>query len=156
MGERKVRKSIKLFTELSEQDPKNPNYHYYLGLAYDKVKKDPSVGFLKAFELDSMHLKSIYRLAKFYDDIDVKDSASIFIDKGLKINPESINFNQLKAKDAYYNKDYEVSLTHLERLDTVLNFKTLFTYKLFGLIYLKLEDYKQAENLFFKSKRERL
>jgi len=152
MGERKVRKAIKLFTELSKQDPKNPNYHYYLGLAYDKVKKDPSVGFLKAFELDSLHLKSVYQLAKFYREVDIKDSTTLFIDKGLKINPKSINFNQLKAKDAYYNKEYDVSLAHLEKLDTVLNFKTLFTYKLFGLIYLKLENYKQAETYFLKAK----
>jgi len=149
MGERKVKQAIKLFTELSEQDPKNPNYHYYLGLAYDKIKKDPSVGFLKAFELDSMHLKSIYRLAKFYQAIDVRDSTRLFIDKGLKINPESINFNQLKAKDAFYKKKFKTVLKHLDKLDT-LGFKTLFTYKMYGLTYMKLKDFENAKTYFFK------
>ncbi len=151
MGERQVKKAIHLFAELSGQDPKNPNYHYYLGLAYDKVKKDPSIGFLKAFELDSTHLKSMYRLAKFYRAIDVRDSASLFIDKGLEINPESINFNQLKAKDAFYKKEYDVALKHLDKLDT-LGFKTLFTYKMYGLTYLKLEDFENAETYFLKAK----
>ncbi len=151
MGERKVKKAIQLFTELSEQDPENPNYHYHLGLAYDKVKKDPSVGFLQAFELDSMHLKSIYRLAKFYRALNIRDSASLFIDKGLKINPESINFNQLKAKDAFYKKEYKVALKHLDKLDT-LGYKTLFTYKMYGFTYLKLEDFKNAETYFLKAK----
>ncbi len=98
-----------------------------------------------------MHLKSIYRLAKFYRAIDVKDSASLFINKGLKINPESINFNQLKAKDAYFKKDYKVALKHLDKLDT-LGFKTLFTYKMYGLTYIKLEDFENAKLYFLKAK----
>lgn len=152
MGEHKVKDAVLLFKELIEQDPTNPNYHYYLGLAYDKLKKDSTIGYLKAFKLDSMHLKSIYQLAKFYEDVDIKDSTTLFIDKGLEINPESINFNQLKAKDTYYNKQYEATLTYLQKLDTVLDFKTVFTYKLLGLTYLKLEDYKQAETYFLKAK----
>ena len=152
MSEQKVKKAVQLFKELIQQDPTNPNYHYHLGLAYDKLKKDSTIGYLKAFKLDSMHLKSIYQLAKFYREIDVKDSTTLFIDKGLEINPKSINFNQLKAKDAYYNKDYKTAITHLEKLDTVLGFKTFFTYQLFGLSYLKLEDYKPAETYFLKAK----
>ncbi len=152
MNEHKVKKAVKLFKELIQQDPTNPNYHYYLGLAYDKLNKDSTVGYLKAFKLDSMHLKSIYQLAKFYEDLDIKDSTTLFIDKGLEINPKSINFNQLKAKDAYYNKEYKTALIHLEKLDTVLGYKTIFTYKLFGLTYLKLEDFKQAETYFLKAK----
>jgi tetratricopeptide (TPR) repeat protein len=154
MSERKVKEAVVLFKELIEQDPTNPNYHYHLGLAYDKLKKDSTIGYLKAFKLDSLHLKSIYQLAKFYREVDVKDSTTLFIDKGLEINPKSLNFNQLKAKDAFYNKEYKTTLVYLSKLDTVLNLKTLFTYKLFGLTYLKLEDYKQAEIYFLKAKEE--
>ncbi len=152
MNESKVKKAVDLFKELIQQDSTNPNYHYHLGLAYDKLKKDSTIGYLKAVELDSMHLKSIYQLAKFYREVDVKDSTTLFIDKGLEINPKSINFNQLKAKDAYFNKDYKVALIHLEKLDTILNYKTFFTYALFGLTYLKLEDYTQAETYLLKAK----
>lgn len=67
----------------------------------------------------------------------------------MRINPKSINFNQLKAKEAYGKKDYQTALIYLKKLED-LQFKTIFTYKLFGLTYMKLEDYDNAEKYFKK------
>lgn len=156
ISERKVKKGIELLEELSKQDKTNPNYLYQLGVAYEKLGKkeffNSMNSFLNAYRIDSLHLKSIYKLAKFYRDLKFKDSTTLFINKGLTINPKSINFNQLKAQDAFLNKDFETSLKHLKRLED-LGFKTKFTNELYGLVYLNLEDYKKAEGYFLKAQR---
>ncbi len=151
MSERKVKKAIELFNELSNKDSLNPNYPYQLGIAYEKLGKsgfaNSANSFLKAYKIDSLHLKSIYNLAKFYRKLKFKDSTTLFIDKGLKINPKSINFNQLKANDAFLNKEFDTALAYLKKLED-LNFKTMFTYKMYGLIYLNMKNYKKAEEYF--------
>ena len=156
ISERKIERGIKLLEELGEEDKANPNYFYQLGIAYEKLGRKgfhKSINsFLKAYKVDSLHLRSIYNLAKFYRKLKFKDSTSLFIDKGLKINPKSINFNQLKAQDAFLNKNFETSLIHLKKLED-LGFKTKFTSKLYGLVYLNMKDYKNAEIHFKKAKK---
>jgi len=156
MSERKVNRGIKLLKALSKKDSLNPNYQYQLGVAYQKLGQngafDSANSFLKAYKIDSLHLKSIYNLAKFYRKLNFKDSTTFFIDRGLKINPKSINFNQLKAKDAFYKKEFDTTLAYLKRLED-LNFKTMFTYKLYGLTYLNMKDFTTAEIYFKKAKK---
>ena len=151
MSEKKVEKAIELFNELSEIDSLNANYQYQLGIAYEKLGQSGFTNsvnsFLKAYNIDSLHLKSIYNLAKFYRKIKFKDSATLFIDKGLNINPKSINFNQLKANDAFLNKEFDTTLVYLKKLED-LNFKTMFTYKMYGLTYLNMMNYQKAEEYF--------
>lgn len=151
MSEKKVEKAIELFNELSKKDSLNPNYQYQLGIAYEKLGKpgfaNSANGFLKAYKIDSLHLKSIYNLAKFYRKLKFKDSATFFIDKGLKINQKSINFNQLKANDAFLNKEFDTALVYLKKLED-LNFKTLFTYKMYGLTYLNMKNFEKAKEYF--------
>jgi len=151
VSEKKVTRGIELFEELSKNDSLNPNYPYQLGVAYEKQGSSSFTNsinnFLKAYRIDSLHLKSIYNLAKFYRKLKFKDSTTLFINKGLKINPKSINFNQLKANDAFLNKEFDTALVYLKKLED-LNFKTLFTYKLYGLTYLNMKNYKKAEEYF--------
>ncbi len=146
--------AITLLESLIQADSLNPGYYYELGKIY---KNKGASGFMKSgnyfldtYRRDSTHLKSIYELSKFYKQIRFKDSTMVFIDKGLKINPKSINFNQLKANESYANKDFQTTLIYLKKLEE-LNFKTIFTYKLFGLTYMKLEDYDNAEKYFEKA-----
>jgi tetratricopeptide (TPR) repeat protein len=151
MSEKKVKKAIELFNELSKKDSLNPNYQYQLGIAYEKLGKsgfaNSANSFLKAYKIDSLHLKSIYNLAKFYRKLKFKDSTTLFIDKGLKINPKSINFNQLKANDAFLNKEFDTALVYLKKLED-LNFKTMFTYKIYGLTYLNMKNFEKAKEYF--------
>ena len=151
MSEKKVKKGIELFKELSKKDTLNPNYQYQLGIAYEKLGQsgflDSGNSFLKAYNIDSLHLKSIYNLAKFYRKLNFKDSTTLYINKGLEINPKSINFNQLKAKDAFFKKEFDTTLVYLKKLED-LHFKTMFTYKMYGLVYLNMKDYKKAEEYF--------
>ncbi|MCF6297276.1 MAG: tetratricopeptide repeat protein [Flavobacteriaceae bacterium] len=140
--------AITLFNELIEADNANPSYYYNLGKIYQKRNSfffmKSGNYFLDAYKLDSAHIKSIYELTKFYKQLHFKDSATIFIDKGLQINPKSINFNQLKAKNLFSKKEYDSTLVYLKRLEN-LNFKGMFTYKFYGLTYLKMEDFDNAE-----------
>lgn len=149
---RKTNKAIDLFNGLVEKDTKNPNYYYELGKAFEIIKKDPSKNYLKAFELDSLHIKSIYQLATFFDKIKVRDSSGIFINKGLAISPNNLNFLQLKAQHVFLEKEYDTTIVYLKKLESQ-NFKTPFVNKLFGLSYFKLGDYENAMLYFEKAKK---
>jgi len=151
LSEGKIKKAIDLFEKLSKKDSLNPNYPYQLGVAYKKLGHsgvfDSGNSFLKAYTIDSLHLKSIYNLVKFYRELNFKDSTQFFIDRGLKINPKSKSFNQLKVKDAFLNTAYDTALVYLKKLEK-LNVKTMFTYKMYGLTYLNMKNYKKAEEYF--------
>ncbi len=143
--------AISLLESLIKSDSLNPGYYYELGKIY---KNKGALGFMKSgnyfletYRLDTTHLKSIYELTKFYKQLRFKDSTSLFIDKGLEINSKSINFNQLKVKDLISKKRYVDALFFLEKLEE-LNFKFLFTYKYYGMTYMKLKDYDMAEKYF--------
>jgi tetratricopeptide (TPR) repeat protein len=147
--------AIPLLEDLIKADSLNPGYYYELGKIY---KNKSARGFLKsgnyflsAYRIDTTHLKSIYELTKFFDKIRFKDSTRLFIRKGLQLDPSSINFNQLMVKNLFKNKQYDSTLVYLKRLED-LNFKTLFTYKMFGFTYMKKEDYIQAKEYFKKAR----
>ncbi|MBJ2174844.1 tetratricopeptide repeat protein [Aureibaculum sp. A20] len=148
---RKTKEAIILLEGLVEKDPENPNYHYELGEALNKIKKDPTKPYLEAYRLDTSHVKSMYQLAKYFNKVKVRDSADLFIDKGLEIDSENLNFLQLKAQNEFLKKEYDTTIVYLKRLEA-LNFKTVFVNKLFGLSYFKNEDYENALLYFNKVK----
>ena len=76
----------------------------------------------------------------------------LFIDRGLQIDPKSINFNQLKVKNLYKNKQFDSVLVYLNRLED-LGFKTKFTYTYYGLAYHQLDSLKKAENYLKKARK---
>jgi len=146
---RKTAKAIDLLIDLAKKDANNPNYHYELGETYEKIKKDPTKYYLRAYQLDSAHIKSIYQLAKYFNKIKLRDSAGLFIDKGLAIQTNNLNFLQLKAQHEFLKKEYDTTVVYLKKLEAQ-NFKTPFVNKLFGLSYFKLEDYENALVYFNK------
>ncbi|MCF6278722.1 MAG: hypothetical protein L3J14_00060 [Flavobacteriaceae bacterium] len=152
LSNRQIKKAAEIYQYLKKKDTLNPNYPYQLGVALGRQKKLFEMGdsYLEAFKRDSMHIKSIYRLAKFFKDLKFKDSTKLFIDKGLKIDKNSINFNQLKANSLYASKDYKGAIKHLKRLDS-LNYKSVNTFDMFGMAYLKLDDDIMAEKYFKKA-----
>lgn|GEM_PF-1441690 len=155
LAERKSKKAIELFKALEEADPDNPNYSFQLGMAYLGQGKSfffKSISsFLATYNKDSMHLKSIYQLAKAYEDLKFKDSTLLFIRKGLAISPKHINFNQLLVKESYRQQQYDTALVYLDRLDT-LGFKTKFTATMYGLCYLEKHDYEKAKAKFTEAR----
>jgi len=129
----------KIYRYLIKKDSLNPNFQYQLGRALMKKGErfDMVDYFLKAYELDSLHVKSIYRLAKFYKVLKDKDSTLLFIDKGLEISPNDINFLQLKANYSYTEKEYRLAIEQLKKL-IGLNYRNINIYDMFGMSYLKL------------------
>ena len=71
--------------------------------------------YLDAFNKDTLHLKSIYELAKFLKELRYKDSTMFFINKGLKIDSVNVNFLQLKANVLYFSKDFKNAITYLNK-----------------------------------------
>src|SRR5690606_22082416 len=59
----------------------------------------------------------------------------------------NINFNQLKANELYYLKDFNGALNYLKKLDS-LNYRSVQTYEMFGMCYYNLKDFELAETYF--------
>jgi len=144
-------KAEKIYSFLITKDSLNPNYQYQLGMALLKQNKLIKMGqhFLEAYKLDSMHLRSIYQLAKFFKKIRDKDSTDLFISKGLAIDSLSINFNLLKAQNLYYTKQFKGAIKVLNKLKH-LDYTSVTTYEMLGMCYYNLKDYASAEKAFKK------
>ncbi|NLP58024.1 tetratricopeptide repeat protein [Lutibacter sp. B1] len=152
LGVNQPKKAQKIYKFLKEKDPTNPNYSYQIGESLGLQNKFLKQGqsYLDAYNLDTLHFKSIYELAKFFKKLKYKDSTMLFIDKGLQIDKNSLNFNQLKANELYYLKDFNGALKYLSRLDS-LNFISLNTYEMFGMCYYNLKELDSAETYFKKA-----
>ncbi|MDC9723468.1 MAG: hypothetical protein PSN34_11960 [Urechidicola sp.] len=148
----KATKAEYVFKYLIEQDSLNPNYPYLLAKSYEKQSLFFAMGqsYLDAYNIDSLHIKSIYRLAVFFNDLKDKDSTMVFIDKGLQLAPDNINFNQLKANQLYGDKDYKSTLDYLDNLERQ-NYKSVNVYEMFGMSYLKLDSLDLAKEYFNKA-----
>ena len=148
------KRAEKIYRFLKKKDTLNPNYSYQLGKSLAKQGKDLKKGqsYLDAFKIDTLHLNSIYELAKFFKTLRVKDSAMLFIDRGLKIDSTNINFLQLKANVLYFSKDFIGTIKYLNKLDS-LKFKSINTYEMFGMCHYKLKDLNLAEEFFKKALR---
>ncbi|KUO66677.1 MAG: hypothetical protein APF83_04590 [Lutibacter sp. BRH_c52] len=142
-------KAEKIYRYLMKTDTVNPNYPYQLAESLEKQNKHSEMGqrYLDAYNLDTLHIKSIFGLAQFFKSLKFKDSTSLFIDKGLKIDPNNLNFNQLKANELYFLKDFNGALTYLKKLDS-LNFRSVQIYEMFGMCYYNLQDFELAEKYF--------
>ncbi|OGS71729.1 MAG: hypothetical protein A3F91_00980 [Flavobacteria bacterium RIFCSPLOWO2_12_FULL_35_11] len=144
-----VEKAEKIYRYLMKMDTVNPNYPYQLAESLEKQNKHSEMGqrYLDAYNLDTLHIKSIFGLAQFFKALKFKDSTSLFIDKGLKIDSNNLNFNQLKANELYFLKDFNGALTYLKKLDS-LNFSSVQIYEMFGMCYYNLQDFELAEKYF--------
>ncbi|MDT8418016.1 MAG: tetratricopeptide repeat protein [Lutibacter sp.] len=142
-------KAEKIYRYLMKMDTVNPNYPYQLAESLEKQNKHSEMGqrYLDAYKLDTLHIKSIFGLAQFFKSLNFKDSTSLFIDKGLKTDPNNLNFNQLKANELYFLKDFSGALTYLKKLDS-LNFSSVQIYEMFGMCHYNLQDFELAEKYF--------
>jgi len=152
LSQNQPKRAEKLFRFLKSKDSVNPNYPYQIGECLDKQNKLNEMGqsYLNAYKLDTLHLKSIFELAKFFKTLRFQDSTTLFINKGLQIDANNINFNQLKANDLYFSKDFKNALTYLKKLDS-LNYQSVSTYEMFGMCYYNLQNFDLAEDYFKKA-----
>ncbi|WP_372744507.1 tetratricopeptide repeat protein [Lutibacter sp.] len=152
VSQNQPKRAEKLFRFLQRKDTLNPNYPYQIGECLDKQNKFNEMGqsYLNAYKLDTLHLKSIFELAKFFKTLRFQDSTTLFINKGLQIDANNINFNQLKANDLYFAKDFKNTLTYLKKLDS-LNYVSVSTYEMAGMCYYNLQEFDLAETYFKKA-----
>lgn len=154
LANRKSKSAEKLYRFLKTRDPLNPNYPFQLGKALDRQKKKLQMGqsYLDAYNLDTLHIRSMYELAKFFKELRYKDSTMLFINKGLEIDSLQVNFLQLKANQLYFQKEFEATLEVIAKLEK-LNFRSVNTYEMAGMCHVNLEQPDAAEKYFRKALR---
>lgn len=134
-----------VFKELILQDTKNANYSYKLAMTYTLLKKRNLKinSFLDTYRKDSTHIRAIEQLARAFTKLNDKDSATLFIDKGLQLNKNQIVLNRLKINALYKNKNYIKSIKLLERIDSLAP-KEHYTKKMLGKCYYHTKAYEKA------------
>lgn len=132
-----------IFDKLIAVDPNNANYLYQKALLQTNLYERANL-FLEVFKLDSLHTKSMYHLANFFRRIRDKDSARLFVNKALQINPYNTKFLPLKINDLYKQKKFEQALKHSLHLDSISK-DNVFANQRIGLCYWKLNNYDKAK-----------
>jgi len=152
-----------VFSDLVNQDSKNPNFLYELGLIYEKTNDSLTLPtFQQVYKLDNNHQKAIFKIARHYLVKRRNDSVSFYVDKGLKTNTENVELISLKAQNYYWLQQYENAITWFEKLIDLgessqqIHEMLSFAYKEnydYDLAIKQLEialkyDPKNADNLF--------
>nr|WP_297789178.1 tetratricopeptide repeat protein [uncultured Allomuricauda sp.] len=110
--------ALEMFHVLVASEQKNPEYFYYLGRTYESLKQADKANkaFKIAVEKDSTHLRSLYSLGKYYVGQEIKDSALVYIDKGLRFYENDVAMINLKALAFFNNGQFKQAIPHFERL----------------------------------------
>ncbi len=110
--------ALEAFNVLASSKQENPEYFYYLGRTFEFVKKTDKANkaFKTAVAMDSTHLRSLYALGKYYVGQEIKDSALVYIDQGLRFYGNDVAMINLKALAYYNNGQFQLAIPHFERL----------------------------------------
>jgi tetratricopeptide (TPR) repeat protein len=133
-----------LFNALIALDSLNPNYHYELGVVFEKQNDSTALKeFIKTFDLDLTHQKAIFKIAKQHIIKRKFELAHRFIDTGLKRYENNVELISLKAQ-AYYFQEYYTNAVvwFIKLLD--LGEKSEFIHEKLSLSYAQNSDYKEA------------
>ncbi|GAA3553439.1 tetratricopeptide repeat protein [Snuella lapsa] len=141
---KKYNEAAIVFNELVYLDHKNPNYHYELGLALERINDSTAANrFYNAIELDSTHQKAIYSLAKIYLKKGKNTLADKYIDIGLLSYGNNKELINLKAQNFYLRKQYEKAAVWFEKL-IALNESSQFIHEKLSYSYAKIMEYEKA------------
>lgn len=110
--------ALEAFETLVSTKQQNPEYYYYLGRTLENSKKQEKANdaFRKAVALDSTHLRSLYSLGKYFVGQEIRDSALVYIDQGLRFYENDVSMVNLKAQAYFNNGQYKPALPWFERL----------------------------------------
>ena len=110
--------ALEAFLDLVAKGQENPEYFYYLGRAYESIKNqdEANTAFRKAVAKDSTHLRSLYALGKYFVGQEIRDSALVYVDQGLKFYEDDVSMINLKAQAYYNNGQYKQAIPWFERL----------------------------------------
>ncbi|AUP80145.1 hypothetical protein C1H87_16095 [Flavivirga eckloniae] len=141
---KKLEKASKVFNDLIYIDHKNPNYHYELGLILERLKDSTAItSFHSAYDLDSMHQKAIYKIAKYYLQKRRYQLVGKYVDEGLKTYANNIKLISLKAQNYYWQQDYKKAAVWFEEL-IKLGESSEFIHEKLSLCYYENYEIRKA------------
>ncbi len=112
------KKASNLFEKLIKRDAKNPEFHYYYGQAlFLNLKVNEGMAAYKAaIRLDSTHLRSMFKVAKWYLVKTEIDSVLHYCDLGLLVYNDDVALLNLKGQAFFNREQYDLSNPIFERL----------------------------------------
>ncbi|WP_421823740.1 tetratricopeptide repeat protein [Flagellimonas oceanensis] len=143
--------ALEMFQFLTSSKQGNPEYFYYLGRTYEsfKEKDKANKAFKTAVEKDSTHLRSLYSLGKYYVGQEIKDSALVYIDKGLRFYENDVAMINLKALAFFNNGQFKQAIPHFERL-LELGEEKPFVYEKLAFCYFRNWEPEKALEAYRK------
>jgi len=141
---KKFEASIEVFNELMNIDYRNPNYHYEMGLALEKIKDSTALNrFRTAYDLDETHQKSIFKIAKHFLIKRKHEISHRYIDKGLESYENNLELISLKAQNYYYQDYYENAKIWFQKLID-LGESSEFIHEKLSIIHADFSEYEEA------------
>ncbi|TQD34799.1 tetratricopeptide repeat protein [Haloflavibacter putidus] len=145
------KKADSVYTELIQKHPKNPDFHYQMGIVKQRLKDTTAVHyFQKTIQLDSFHQNALYYLAKhFYTKKNFSKTEKL-TQKVLQKNNLNLKINLLSAQNAYTQKHYK---TAVKRYLNVLNlgYKSATVYEKLGAACYQESQIKKAIGFYQKA-----
>ncbi|WP_047550157.1 tetratricopeptide repeat protein [Psychroserpens sp. Hel_I_66] len=141
---KKFEASIDVFNKLMNIDYRNPNYHYEMGLALERMGDSTAINrFRSAYDLDDTHQKAIYQVAKYYLKKGNHKLVDQYTEKGLESYKDNIELISLKAQSYYHREYYKQSRYWFEKL-VELGETSEFIHEKLSIIYDAFSEYELA------------
>ena len=145
--------AMEMFQVLVSSEGQNPEYFYYLGRVYESVENTEKANssYKSAVEMDSTHLRSLYALGKYYVGQEIRDSALVYIDQGLRFYENDVSMINLKALAFYNNGQFQLAIPYFELL-LELGEEKAFVYEKLAYCYFRNWEPEKALETYHKLK----
>src|SRR5680860_501025 len=146
---KKYNEARKLFSQLTASGDDNPEYQYYLGEAFQELDQPASAltAYKKAVKLDSTHLRSLFRLGKYFTIKLERDQALKYVDAGLQFYENDVAFINLKVLVYYNDNQYKTAIPWFERLLELGETKP-YVYEKLAYCYYKNWEFEKAKETY--------
>lgn len=141
---KKFQTSVKVFEQLMNIDYRNPNYHYEMGLAQNRLKDSTAINrFIAAFQLDRTHQKTIYQIAKHYLKRGRFSLVDHYTEIGLEHYENNVELISLKAQSDFGRQYYTKAQKSFEKL-IELGESSEFIHEKLSVCYAQNYDFDRA------------
>ncbi|MFL0353836.1 tetratricopeptide repeat protein [Xanthomarina sp. GH4-25] len=132
------------FEELISLDSLNPNYHFEYGTLLEKQNDSSALeAYITAFQLDRLHQKAIYKVAKYKLQKREFNEVEKLVDIGLKSNEFNLELMSLKAQNYFWKQDYHEAIIWFNKL-VELRESSQFIHEKLSICYAKTYRLPQA------------
>lgn len=141
---KKYKESSLLFGQLIETDDQNPNYQYEFGQTLEAMQDSTAMHYYRnAFELDTTHQKSIYKIGRQLLVARNHVASLKYIEIGLGSYANNVELINLKAQNYYWMQEYRESAKWFEKL-IELGESSQFIHESLRFCYAQHFNYKKA------------